>query len=77
MADMVFQEMRKIDGVADKDIKAYIVRIIESFTPQQIAGIKEDTYAYASKIKEKIQELMVLHCEKQFDRMLDSDKVFT
>lgn len=77
MADMVFQEMRKIDGVADKDIKSYIVRIIESFTPQQIAGIKEDTYAYASKIKEKIQELMVLHCEKQFDRMLDSDKVFT
>jgi len=76
LGEMIFQEMRKIDGIADKDIKNYIVRVIESLSPQHIAGIKENPFAYANKIKEKIEQLMVIHSEKRFSDFLDSDKVY-
>jgi type III restriction enzyme len=76
LGEMIFQEMRKIDGIADKDIKNYIVRVIESLSPQHIAGIKENPFAYANKIKEKIEQLMVIHSEKRFSDFLDRDKVY-
>lgn len=75
LVTMIFQEMRKIDWVVEKDLKAYIWRVIESLPWQHLAGIKENPYAYGIKIKEKIEQLMVSHCEKQFGIFLDSDRV--
>ncbi|MCP9495472.1 MAG: DEAD/DEAH box helicase family protein [Pyrinomonadaceae bacterium MAG19_C2-C3] len=63
--------------IPDREIKAYIKRIFEGMTPEQLRDCLDRDFAYSHKIKQKITELARAKKEKIFSDYLDTDKVVT
>lgn len=76
LTELIFNNIRKIDALADRDIKDYIKRVIGSFNNDQIAELKENPYRYSEIIKKKIVDLMNEYAEAEFYRRLDTDQIF-
>lgn len=60
----------------DAEVRKYIYRILEDFTEEQFTDMYNQSYSYAKKIKEKIQQLSDEYAEKMFREYLDTDQVF-
>jgi type III restriction enzyme len=60
----------------DKEIKKYVVRILENFTDEQFKDFADREYSYVRKIKEKINSLAASAAEKAFRGFLDIDKLY-
>jgi type III restriction enzyme len=76
LTELIFNNIRKIDALADRDIKDYIKRVIGSFNNDQIGELKENPYRYSEIIKKKIVDLMDEYAEAEFYRRLDTDQIF-
>lgn len=61
--------------ITDPELRKYVSRIIESFTPEQIRDCLDRDVAYARKIKVKIEQLATAHAQTVFCDMLDLDKI--
>lgn len=61
--------------IPDKEIKAYIGRILEQMTAEQLKDCLERDFVYSLKIKRKITSLTTAHKEKKFSDCLDTDKI--
>jgi type III restriction enzyme len=61
--------------ITDPEVKKYVERIVEAMSPEQIRDCLERDVAYVRKIKQKISSLSNSHAIKQFNDMLDVDKI--
>lgn len=61
--------------ITDPEVKKYVERIVEAMSPEQIRDCLERDVAYVRKIKQKISSLSNAHAIKQFNDMLDVDKI--
>jgi type III restriction enzyme len=61
--------------IADKEIKAYVNRILENMDTEQLHDCLERDFIYGAKIKQKITELARAQKEKVFTDYLDIDRV--
>jgi type III restriction enzyme len=61
--------------ITDPEVKRYVERIVEAMSPEQIRDCLERDVAYVRKIKQKISSLSNAHAIKQFNDMLDVDKI--
>lgn len=61
--------------ITDPEVKKYVARIVEAMSPEQIRDCLERDVAYVRKIKQKISSLSNAHAIKQFNDMLDVDKI--
>lgn len=61
--------------IADQDIKAYLKRIIEGFSSEQINDCLDDEWRYAKKIKDKLNLLSTEHAQKTFKKWLDTNEL--
>lgn len=61
--------------ITDPEVKKYVERIVEAMSPEQIRDCLERDVAYVRKIKQKISSLSNAHAIKQFQDMLDVDKI--
>lgn len=71
VANLVMSNMRKIDHLNEKDLKAYIMRVLDNLSTEQIADLKERPFVYSFKIEQKIKQLQEAHQMKKFTEMLD------
>lgn len=62
--------------IPDKEIKRYIIRILEDFKDEQFGAFANNEYSYTDKIKLKIKALSETFAEQKFKDFLDTDKVF-
>lgn len=62
--------------IPDKEIKRYIIRILEDFKDEQFGAFANNEYTYTDKIKLKIKALSETFAEQKFKDFLDTDKVF-
>lgn len=63
------------DPIPEKEVKAYIRRIVDGFNKEQIADALDHKEAYNRKIKEKVNSLSDDYMEKQFYHDLDVEKI--
>lgn len=75
LVDLIFAETRKIDSIADSDMKTFIKRVIDDFNADQITDLKQNPNNYAKKIREQVIRLIDTHSETVFYRWLDSNKI--
>lgn len=75
LADLIFENLRRMDVLPDSEIKKYIGRIIESLTAEQREDLKQNPFRYAEAIKLKINTLMTEYAETAFYRQLDTDRI--
>lgn len=61
--------------ITDQEVKKYVQRVIESMAPEQIQDCLERDVAYVAKIKQKISALASVHAFKEFNNLLDVDKI--
>lgn len=61
--------------ITDPEVRKYVERIVEAMSPEQVRDCLERDVAYVRKIKQKIGNLSNAHAIKQFNDMLDVDKI--
>lgn len=73
--DMICSQINKNNRYATSDINAYVNRIVENMTADEIAAMETAISIYAKKIQQKIEVLENAYREQQFYRWLDSGKI--
>ena len=75
--DQIFNSLGNQYPIPDVEVKKWLLRVVESMTPEQMRDCLEHEAAYKSKIKSKIDELKNVEAERRFlDRVeLDGIKV--
>ncbi len=73
--EMICAQINKSNRYATSDINAYVRRIVENMTEDEIAAMETAIPVYARKIQQKIESLEDTYREQQFYRWLDSGKV--
>ncbi len=63
--------------IPDKDVAAYIFRILSEFSADQIRDCIERDYSYVAKIKRKIKDLAMVYSEKIFNNWLTTEQIVT
>ena len=73
--NMICGHINKNNRYATGDINAYVRRIVENMTADEIAAMETAIPVYAKKIQQKIEALEDAYREQQFYRWLDSGKI--
>lgn len=79
LAGMVIEAMGKMPPISQPDLKKYTQRVIEDLVeiqPEKLAELKQSPELYAEKLKKKVQEFMSNHAELEFEKRLESGKIF-
>lgn len=76
VSQLFFNAIGKQDPIPELEVKAYIKRIVEGFSKEQIVDALANDAMYIRKIKEKIKALSESYIEKQFYYELDIEKIF-
>lgn len=61
--------------MTDPEVFAYVERIVQNLTDEQIRDCLERDVAYVRKIKQKIKSLASIHAYKAFNDLLDVEKI--
>ena len=59
-----------------QDITAYVKRIVENFSREQIRDAVINTEAYADRIRDKINAMQTVHAASRFNALIDARKIF-
>lgn len=73
--DMICKQINRNNRYATSDINAYVHRIVENMTEDEIAAMETAIPVYAKKIQQKIESLEEAYREQQFYKWLDSGKI--
>ena len=71
------ERIGKMYPIPDIEIELYIGHVLERFTDEQFADLMAHEYTYADKIKAKIRQLCEEYKEREFEKMVDKDQIFT
>jgi type III restriction enzyme len=55
--DMIYQQLNKMDTIEAADLRAYIERIVEGMSKDDLSALENAVPSFAAKIKKKIQTL--------------------
>jgi len=73
---VVADTMGKMIPLTTKDIQGYIARIFEDFNDEKLEDFMLHLNDYSLVIKKKILSLEDEHIEKEFDKLINTDKIF-
>lgn len=61
--------------IPERDVVEYITRVLGNFNDSELDQMLNSQSEYATKIKEKINDLSAKYIEMEFDKALDQDKI--
>ena len=66
--NVLMEKLQDDDMYSDKELKAYLKRVIENLKPEQVQELVQFPYPYVKKIKRKIETLLLNEAYKQFKK---------
>ena len=72
---LICGQLNKNDRYAAQEISAYVHRVVENMTEDELAAMETAIPTYAKKIKDKIDGLELAYRTTQFKKWLDSGKI--
>lgn len=72
---IIHGQLSKIDCINDKELTAFIDRVIDTLGEDQLANLEQSPYPFIIKIKQKIQSLLAVHAEKMFTLWLEQNHI--
>ena len=72
---MIHNQISKLDCINDKELSAYIDRIIETLNADQLADLEQSPYPFVIKIKQKVQTLLAAHAIDTFDLWIEQNRI--
>ena len=76
VSSLIVSKLGDMAPISDLDLKKYIARIFDGFSPEQIRDVVNNEYIYIQKIKNKISNLTEIHAQKKFKTLIDSNQIF-
>ena len=73
--DIIVKRISKIEAVGDADIRAYVGRVMEGMTEEQLSDLEQSPELYAKKIREKVEKLLEEYESQQFKKMYEQDRI--
>lgn len=70
---VIHKQLSKLDCINDKELGAYIDRIIETLGEDELANLEQSPYPFVIKIKQKVQSLLAAHAADIFDLWLEQN----
>lgn len=67
--------LEKIDYIAGSDLSAYLDRVIENMTGDELAAMEKNIHGFARKIKEKIEKMLEDYRKERFKHLLETGKI--
>jgi len=67
--------LEKIDYIAGSDLSAYLDRVIENMTGDELAAMEKNIYGFAKKIKDKIEKMLNDYRKERFKHLLETGKI--
>jgi type III restriction enzyme len=74
--NIVYKSLGRIDTISDKEIKDYIEKVLKNLSKEQLYDLENSPYKYSSAIKKKILDLQETFMEREFERLIDTGKIF-
>ena len=76
MLAKVWPQLSRFDHVSEADLKDYVFRIFSSLSSEQLESVKQNPFAFAAKVKMKINQLSDDFAAIQFNKALASNRIF-
>lgn len=73
--DLIKKRISKQNCVNDKELEAYIDRVVETLTEDQISDMEQSAFPYVVKVEEKVKKLLAKHQSNVFDLWLEQGKI--
>ena len=73
--DIIQKQLSKMDCINDKELRAYIDRIVETLNEDQLSDLEQSPYPFVLKIKDKIRTLLAVHATNTFDLWLEQNHI--
>lgn len=72
---LIKNRISKLNCINDKELQAYIDRVVETLTEDQLSDMEQSTYPYIVKIEKKVKDLLARHRADIFDLWLEQGKI--
>ncbi|QNK40725.1 DEAD/DEAH box helicase [Caproicibacter fermentans] len=72
---IIHKQLSKLDYINDKELSAYIDRIVDVLNEDQLADLEQSPYPFVIKIKQKVQSLLAVHAEDVFDLWIEQNRI--
>ncbi len=73
----VWPVLSRFDHIKETDLKKYVYHVFDSLSSDQLETVKQNPYAFAGKVKQKINELSDAYAKKYFDNAFSANKITT
>lgn len=73
--DTIIKRITEINAVSQIEIEAYVGRIMDNMTEEQLSDLEQMPELYAKKIKEKVENLLKQHEADTFHKWMRQDKI--
>jgi type III restriction enzyme len=73
--DMIIKKLSKNNAVNDCELEAYVDKIIQNMTEDQLTDLEQSPYIYVQKINGKANSLLETYARKMFNKWVEQDKI--
>lgn len=73
--DMIIKKLSKNNAISDRDLKAYVDRIMQNLTEDQLTDMEQTPGIYVLKINKKVNSLLNEYAKKMFYEWVEQDKI--
>ena len=73
--EIIHGQLDRMDGVKSNELRTYVDRVVEDMDEKHLPNLERAPLAYAEKIKQAIERLMVEHGQKQFEFWMQTGKI--
>ena len=73
--EIIVKRISKIESIGDADIKAYVSRVMDNMTEEQLTDLEQSPELYAKKIRDKVEKLLEEYEAERFHFMMEQDRI--
>jgi type III restriction enzyme len=73
--DMIIKKLSKNNAVNDCELEAYVDKIIQNMTEDQLTDLEQSPHIYVWKINDKVNSLLETYARKVFNEWVEQDKI--
>jgi type III restriction enzyme len=71
--ELICKKLSSFNVINDRELRAYVDRVLDNMTEDQLTELEQSPYPYIKKIEDKVKNLLYIHAKKVFSDWLEQD----